>query len=198
MPSSRTPEGEPVRCPTCGAESRVDVSSPPGDTVCPVCGVHLWIDSSLDKIQTAKSAIGNFVLELTLRVTNQDFTESSCHYLLSGLQYSLAAHGALLWSTGKGFLPLLPRKPQLRYYVGQLDSPVLAADVFSTKSEIQRYAKVEGKSCLLLGVPLFHNGRVFGAIEVVQRDERSKVLCKGYMRFLSHVAKIAAPIASSW
>lgn len=45
MPSSRTPDGFPIECPTCGVKSQVLRSQPPGDTVCPSCGAHLWIDS---------------------------------------------------------------------------------------------------------------------------------------------------------
>ena len=41
--SSRTPDGLPIRCSICGAKSTVLVSAPPGDTVCPVCGSHLWV-----------------------------------------------------------------------------------------------------------------------------------------------------------
>src|SRR5215831_4565245 len=41
-PSSRTPEGEPNRCPLCGRAVRLEPSSPPGDAPCPFCGQLLW------------------------------------------------------------------------------------------------------------------------------------------------------------
>jgi serine/threonine protein kinase len=40
--SSRTPEGEPNRCPVCGAFLRVEPSRPAGDAPCPKCGHLLW------------------------------------------------------------------------------------------------------------------------------------------------------------
>src|SRR5262245_34209097 len=40
--STRTPEGEPVRCPICGAGVRVEPSTPAGDSPCPNCGHLLW------------------------------------------------------------------------------------------------------------------------------------------------------------
>jgi hypothetical protein len=40
--SSRTPEGDPNRCPVCGVDSRLDPSRPPGDAPCPACGCLLW------------------------------------------------------------------------------------------------------------------------------------------------------------
>lgn len=41
-PSSRTPEGEPHRCPLCGNALRIEPSRPPGDAPCPHCGHLLW------------------------------------------------------------------------------------------------------------------------------------------------------------
>jgi hypothetical protein len=38
LPSTRTPEGEPIRCSVCGSVSRVDACYPANDSVCPVCG----------------------------------------------------------------------------------------------------------------------------------------------------------------
>jgi anti-anti-sigma factor len=43
--SSRTPEGEPCRCPLCGAENDVEPSSPPGDASCPQCGRLIWFSA---------------------------------------------------------------------------------------------------------------------------------------------------------
>ena len=38
QPSSRTPEGEPNRCPVCGKTLHIEPSRPPGDAPCPHCG----------------------------------------------------------------------------------------------------------------------------------------------------------------
>ncbi len=40
--SSRTPEGEPNRCPVCGNALSLEPSRPPGDAPCPFCGTLLW------------------------------------------------------------------------------------------------------------------------------------------------------------
>lgn len=45
-PASRTPEGEPNRCPVCGKEVRLEPSRPPGDAPCPNCGHLLWFPST--------------------------------------------------------------------------------------------------------------------------------------------------------
>ena len=40
--ASRTPEGEPNRCPVCDAKVCIEPSRPGGDAPCPNCGVLLW------------------------------------------------------------------------------------------------------------------------------------------------------------
>jgi DNA-directed RNA polymerase specialized sigma24 family protein len=42
VPSSRTPEGSPNRCPVCGNFLCIEPSQPPGDAPCPACGHLLW------------------------------------------------------------------------------------------------------------------------------------------------------------
>jgi anti-anti-sigma factor len=43
--ASRTPEGEPGRCPVCGERFQLDPSVPPGDVPCPSCGCLVWSDA---------------------------------------------------------------------------------------------------------------------------------------------------------
>ena len=45
--SSRTPEGHPIRCVLCGAETNVEFSDPAGDAPCPNCGHLLWLSAEL-------------------------------------------------------------------------------------------------------------------------------------------------------
>src|SRR5262249_34847085 len=40
--ASRTPEGDPNRCPVCGKRLRLEPSRPPGDAPCPSCGSLVW------------------------------------------------------------------------------------------------------------------------------------------------------------
>jgi hypothetical protein len=47
-PSSRTPEGEPNRCPVCGNAVRLDPSVPSGDAPCAFCGFLLWFSFPSD------------------------------------------------------------------------------------------------------------------------------------------------------
>src|SRR6266496_150438 len=42
MIASRTPEGDPNRCPVCGKDCRLEPSLPARDGPCPHCGHLLW------------------------------------------------------------------------------------------------------------------------------------------------------------
>lgn len=54
--SSRTPEGEPNRCPVCGHRMLLEPSRPPGDAPCPACGSLLWFPDAAVPQPTAHEA----------------------------------------------------------------------------------------------------------------------------------------------
>ena len=51
MISTTTDDGYPVRCDLCGTSSLVNVSRPPGDSVCPACGTFLWVSAVVAEMQ---------------------------------------------------------------------------------------------------------------------------------------------------
>jgi len=61
LPSSRPREGEPLRCPMCGASRSVEGSRPPGDSECPSCGSHAWFPQRVDGIEATKAQIRAYV-----------------------------------------------------------------------------------------------------------------------------------------
>jgi anti-anti-sigma factor len=53
--SSRTPEGTPNHCPVCGADLKIEPSTPAGDAPCPCCGHLLWFTlEDLGDVQVIK------------------------------------------------------------------------------------------------------------------------------------------------
>ena len=73
-PSSRTPEGQPNRCPVCGKEIRIEPSHPAGDAPCPCCGHLLWFpgcavrriliaDDDRAEIETLKACLSDIACE---------------------------------------------------------------------------------------------------------------------------------------
>src|SRR5687768_13028604 len=74
--SSRTPEGFPVRCAVCGAESYVEPSLPPGDAVCPRCGQLVWVREAISLYEKLCELYGvaeeNLRMDTTLGELGQD------------------------------------------------------------------------------------------------------------------------------
>ncbi|HEY2839260.1 MAG TPA: phosphopantetheine-binding protein [Pirellulales bacterium] len=63
--SSRTPEGEPNRCPLCGKDVILEPSQPLGDAPCPHCGHLLWFFRAAGETRIiAEPALGSRRREL--------------------------------------------------------------------------------------------------------------------------------------
>jgi signal recognition particle GTPase len=62
--SSRTPEGQPNRCPVCRRRLRLSPSWPSADAPCPHCGSLVWFPTANTRRATAEPATGpDFTLE---------------------------------------------------------------------------------------------------------------------------------------
>lgn len=70
MTSTATDDGFPVQCEICGAQSIVNVSRPPGDSVCPACGSFLWV-AALIEVTRHHSFVPDLRVS-QLDVTNRD------------------------------------------------------------------------------------------------------------------------------
>ncbi len=68
--STATNDGFPVRCDLCGTSSIVNLSNPPGDSVCPACGTFLWV-TALVEITRQNAFEPNLVIP-RLRATTRD------------------------------------------------------------------------------------------------------------------------------
>ncbi len=64
MPSTRTPEGGPNRCPICGHDVRIEPSLPTRDAPCPHCGHLLWFPAVVGAEEFAFFVGGGTIHEL--------------------------------------------------------------------------------------------------------------------------------------
>lgn len=191
-PSSRTPEGEPLRCRVCGARHRVDVANPPGDSVCPSCGAYAWLTPPRDGIGTTKARIRAQVQEFATICLQGPTISDMAVSLVRALTRCLAAHGAILWlPTKRGWWS---RQTTLRPIacVGASDSSAFADEVRTNGQPILRDATVAEHDVLLIGAPISRDQRVAGVIEVLQRGGSSLAAQRGYLRFVCEMAGIVA------
>jgi len=62
--SSRTPEGDPNRCPVCGCRLRLEPSEPLRDAPCPQCGHLLWFAQPTASQQNETHSVVLHLLEM--------------------------------------------------------------------------------------------------------------------------------------
>jgi tetratricopeptide (TPR) repeat protein len=102
QPSTRTPEGEPNRCPVCGKEFRLEPSRPPGDAPCPHCGCLNWFGPSADDRATDAvqyDALLRYACEKIDR-GEVEYGTNPLHLLRKGTPHRLDCRRAL-WKTQK-------------------------------------------------------------------------------------------------
>ncbi len=99
MPSSRTPEGYPIRCHVCGQHSRVASSFPAFDSICPSCGSFLWLDPKRDPSKATSPEISwPRFLELVSEFSCSGYKAREIERsLLTGLRATLPIDRALSW-----------------------------------------------------------------------------------------------------
>lgn len=87
-PITSTDEGFPIRCEICGNASIVNVSRPPGDSVCPSCGSLLWVTAI-----TEMTSRHSFVPDLRISQLNSTDRDDA----LGEMGLAIADH--LQWNT---------------------------------------------------------------------------------------------------
>ena len=191
--STRTPEGEPLKCGVCGHEHLVLLSSPPGDSVCPTCGSHAWLSSHKNKepfpTPEVLQSIPGFVDKIRL---SRSRIEVATH-LIDGLYLCLAARGVTLWMTIPG-AGTEPKQFDRVASKGETHSSDFSNAVAEEQLPIMRVAKTSIGERLLIGVPLMaKNGfNVIGVIEVAQRTETPVDARDGFLRFARTMVAVTA------
>lgn len=187
LPVTRTPEGEPLRCKVCGAASMIEVSRPPNDSVCPVCGALAWMD--LPMKLNPKEVIQAFVSELKTIINSRSSRPVVARCLVKGLAHSLAAHGVALWSVEKRHWWSSNLTVDADAIVGEDTSMEFAIEVARQGREIVRSDRLEDRECLRIGIPIVRKNRVVAVIDVAQRSQASPEVIQGYMRFTREIAR---------
>jgi len=82
--STSTDDGFPVRCEICGTSSTVNVSRPPGDSVCPACGSFLWVTAL---VETTRQ--NSFVPDLQIPRLDASNRDDAIHELSKAISKEL-------------------------------------------------------------------------------------------------------------
>jgi hypothetical protein len=198
LPSTRTPEGEPLRCSICGQEHLVLLSAPPNDSVCPSCGSHAWIVVE-DPNRLESIGRDRIRLEVQSLVELLRFSSSKvelAEYLTSGLVRCLAAHGSTVWML-RPEISLLDRTDEREVeslerigFNGETHDERFANIVAAEKQETMRIEFGGTGERLRIGVPLKNRQGLVGVIEVSQRPNLNRDARTGYIRFVRSIASV--------
>ncbi len=220
-PSSRTPEGEPNRCPVCGGWMRLEPSQPTGDAPCPHCGCLIWFEqAAAERIETSEQASGEPIDWSDVEEKKQailawvrhikDLSQSQVQpaeyfrELVEGLVSTLGARGGALWLRAH-------RRWKVGYHVG-LESVGFSEKELREPPHIRLVDRVwaTGVRCtvppgssglapqetnptdsVLLLCPLTHAARIRGVVAIFPRSEEGRAAQGVYLRYLRRVCLVA-------
>jgi hypothetical protein len=209
-PSSRTPEGEPNRCPFCNRELRIEHSNPPGDAPCPYCGCLVWFDpaSSSDEdrnlIDKKKSLIREKVQRIAALGKHAEIgVEGYFTTFLPEVVFCMAAFAGAIWMRSSETLKLA--------YCFKRENFGLRDNRFRDRHDtLLQAAFRQGESMivppgidygqegggnptasLLLLSPIKVKGEIVGIVEIFQRTEAGESTRRGYLRFLQQMCELA-------
>jgi hypothetical protein len=211
VPASRTPEGEPNRCPVCGKQVRIEPSRPPGDAPCPHCGHLLWFSdpqSDARLVNHTKQQIRLLVQEITQLSKQNLAPEPYFEEFLPRVVAALAAIGGVVWmkkdagqlalqyhvNLRRSRLAERSEEDQVRH--GRLLQQVMATGegllVPPHSSASENVQAGNPTDWLLVLGPLKADQESVGIVEVFQRTEAGPAIQRGYLRFLIEMCELAS------
>jgi hypothetical protein len=210
--SSRTPEGDPNRCPFCGKDTRTEPSTVPlRDAPCPHCGSLLWfVGGPGDSLENSRKDINRLEKEIA-QLAEMDLApgEYYAEFLLRLLRTLAAPAGAIWRCTAKGNLQL---RYQLNMRQVELDRDGNGQQMHD---ELLRQAVMQPRPVslppqssmaspngtgpepgnpteyLLLLVPIQVDNQVAGLLEVWQAPDRHPSAIPGYLQFMLRMGSLA-------
>jgi hypothetical protein len=209
-PSSRTPEGQPNRCPFCKKAIRIEPSSPLGDAPCPHCGCLIWFDPACSSdvdwnlIENTKNQIREKVQRIAeLGQQTEIGGEKYIATFLPDVVSCLAAKAGAIWMRSTSTL-------ELTYCVNR-EIVALRENRFRDRHELLvQTAFRSGESMrvppgedygveaggnptdfLLLLSPIKVIGKIVAIVEIFQRTEAGVPTQRGYQRFLTQMCEMA-------
>ncbi len=187
--STRTPEGDPLKCSICGSEHLLLTSWPPGDSVCPSCGAHSWIPKSKPEDVNPTSQIRNQVRTLVDQLRLSSTKVELGIYLVNGMVDCLRAKSAILWIS-KGHEADRHHPLELIAFNGKPKDCEFAEEIATTREPAMRMVVIQSVESLLIGVPLKTRSGTTAVIEVVQRATSHPDVRTGYLRFVRSMAAL--------
>lgn len=168
MITTRTPEGEPLRCSICGEVNLVLVSSPPSDSVCPCCGAFSWIKIEQD-LEPFLSQYDRAMLPSLLdRIRTSATRNQVCRLLADGISLLLRPESIRV-STIEGNesdgVHLV-----LQAHRGHEANQTLGADMVNRIKETNTVMRYKANDVDILVLPIIRQDRSLAGVIEVEHD----------------------------
>lgn len=194
IPSSRTPEGDHLRCYLCNAIAWIEASRPTGDVTCPSCGTLNWVGSPGEfAIERVKAVIRSLVAEIATLVAENAPREKLAKRLVEVLPPCLAAHGAMLWRCSRRHWWSRGRKVIVECTYGDVDlSQPFAQQIANDLDHKSVLIEDNNRNVLMIGIPVVVGTNTVAVIQILQRLSPSDAARRGYIRFTEQLAGMVA------
>ena len=191
--STRTPEGDPLKCVVCGKEHLVLSSNPSGDSVCPTCGSHSWILSKKTEAQFPTAEVIRIVPVFVDKIRLSRSKMEMAAHLVDGLFQCLSPQGVTLWLMGHS-VGIEPTHFDLAASRGEAHTSDFAFAVSIEKLATMQIANTNLGQRLVIRVPLVEKNKlkVVGILEVVQRTDIPFDAREGSLRFVRSMVAVSS------
>ncbi len=194
IPSSRTPEGDHLRCYLCNAMTLIEPSRPPGDVTCPSCGTLNWVaGASESAIERTRRVIRSHAAEITKLVAANAPRAKLAKRLVEVLPICLAAHGATLWHCSRRHWWSRKRRVAVEYQFGLTARSKQFAERIANDSHHKSIRTEDNeRDVLVIGVPIVVKEDTVAVIQVLQRLTANEATKRGFVRFTEQLAGMVA------
>ena len=190
MITTRTPEGEPLKCSICGEVNLVLVSSPASDSVCPCCGAFSWIKIERDLSPFLSQRDRAMLPPLLDRIRTSASRNQVCRLLADGISLLLKPESIRVSTMEQNETDEVSLV--LQAHRGQEANQTLEADILNRLKDTNTAIRYKANVTSVLVLPIIRQDRsLAGIIEIEQNDCLPENRIEEQIRVVSSIGAVA-------
>ncbi len=190
MITTRTPEGEPLKCSICGEVNLVLVSSPPSDSVCPCCGAFSWIKIERDLSPFLSQRDRAMLPPLLDRIRTSASRNQVCRLLADGISLLLKPESIRVSTMEQNETDEVSLV--LQAHRGQEAKQTVEADLMNRLSTTNKAVFYKSNDVNVFVLTMIRQDRsLAGIIEIEQKDCLPENRIEEQIRVVSSIGAVA-------
>jgi hypothetical protein len=166
--TTRTPEGEPLKCSICGEVSLVLVSLPSSDSVCPCCGAFSWIKIEQDLGPFLSQCDRAMLPPLLDRIRTSASRSQVCRLLADGISLLLKPESIRVSTIERNESDGV--RLVLQAHRGHEANQTLEADIVNRLKDTNKAIRYKANETSVLVLPIIRQDRSLAGIIEVEHD----------------------------